>query len=245
MFTMVFTAVTPMKTEIIVPLDVESERQAKSLADTLAPSILWFKVGFELFTATGPSIVNHLTHCGKMVFLDLKLHDIPNTVARAVTAAARHHVGLLTVHASGGVTMMTAAVKAAREAGDKRPQLLAVTTLTSMDQADLLAMGIDRPLRDHTLQLATQAIESGIDGLVCSPHEVEMLRKHLGEKILIVTPGVRPAGAAVQDQKRVATPAEATRAGANFLVIGRPITGAVDPLAAVADIRAEINQVSS
>lgn len=226
--------------EIIVPLDVPSDAEAKKLADTIGDTISWYKVGLELFTSAGPAIITHLTHCNKKIFLDLKLHDIPNTVARAVTASGNLGVSLVTLHAGGGCNMMRAAKKAADSIPGARPNLLAVTVLTSMDEADLRELGIQKNVSEHTEHLARLALESGMDGLVCSPHEVAHFRKIFGSGPIIVTPGVRPAGADKQDQKRVATPREAVDAGSNYLVIGRPITGATDPQDAAKKIRMEI-----
>lgn len=227
--------------DIIVPLDFPSDVEAKKLASTLADAITWYKVGLELFTAAGPDIVRHLTHSGRKVFLDLKLHDIPNTVAKAVSAAGALNVSLVTLHAGGGYAMMHAAKVAADNIKGQRPKLLAVTTLISMDESDLVQVGISSSVSEHTEKLARLAIKSGMDGLVCSPHEVKHFREIFGTSPIIVTPGVRPIGADKQDQKRVATPKEAVDAGSDYLVIGRPISSAVDPRAAVDAIRQEMN----
>jgi orotidine-5'-phosphate decarboxylase len=206
----------------------------------LPDEISFYKVGLELFTSDGPHALDFLQQTGRRIFLDLKLHDIPNTVARAVEAASRHHVALLTLHASGGRAMLQAAAAAARACGPIAPKLLAVTTLTSLGESDLKEMGITRPLREHTLALGEMAISAGIDGLVCSPWEAAEFRQRLGEGPILVTPGIRAAGADAGDQKRIATPREAARAGANYLVIGRPILAADDPRAAAIDI---LNQI--
>jgi orotidine-5'-phosphate decarboxylase len=224
---------TTRPTELIVALDVPGADDAARVLAGLS-SVDFYKVGLELFTSEGPRIITLLHEAGKRVFLDLKLHDIPRTVARAVTAAAAHGVDLLTVHASGGPAMLRAAAEAAAAVGPgaRRPRLVAVTTLTSLDQEDLAALGIRRPLDDHTLALGRMAIDCGIDGLVCSPLETARFRETLGPQPLLVTPGIRPPGDDAGDQKRVATPREAARAGADFLVVGRSILNAPDPAAA-------------
>jgi orotidine-5'-phosphate decarboxylase len=199
-----------------------------------------FKVGLELFAGEGPKPIAILTQHGKKVFLDLKLHDIPRTVARAVASAAAHGVDLLTVHASGGRDMLTAAAEAASRQGASRPKLLAVTTLTSLNEKDLREIGVTRNLQEHTLELGALAVSAGIDGLVCSPLEARAFRERLGDKPILVTPGVRPAGSNAGDQKRIATPRDAVMAGANYIVVGRPILDAPDPRAAAETILREI-----
>jgi len=198
------------------------------------------KVGSQLFTAEGPRVVQRLAGLGLSVFLDLKFHDIPNTVAGSVAAAAGlPGVQMMTLHTSGGLAMMRAAREAV--AGRKRrPVLLGVTILTSLDTAALCRIGLAGPASARVLALARLAKEAGLDGVVASAHEARAIRKACGPRFLIVVPGIRPAKAAVGDQTRVATPAEAIRAGANYLVVGRPITGAADPRAAAAEIAAEI-----
>ncbi len=230
-----------MPAEIIVALDVPTLPEMLQVVDDLGDAVSFYKVGLEIYTAEGPDVVKHLKDRGKRVFLDLKLHDIPRTVAHAVTAASRHGVDLLTIHSVGGRTMIAAAATAAREAGAEGPQLLAITTLTSLDQSDLTDIGVTRDLETHTLALGGFAVRSGAHGLVCSPLEVAAMRRHVGEEALLVTPGVRPAGAAVGDQKRIATPADASRGGATHLVIGRPIVQAPDRRAAAQAIRDELN----
>ncbi|MFH0877082.1 MAG: orotidine-5'-phosphate decarboxylase [Candidatus Omnitrophota bacterium] len=220
-----------MKTKLIVALDVEDLRQAKSLVDRLTPCVKIFKVGSQLFTACGPDIVRLILKAGAEVFLDLKFHDIPNTVACAVGSAARLGVLMLTVHASGGQEMLWRAQKAAREASKRlkcrKPLILAVTVLTS--QADKNVAG-------KVLALAKMAKESGVDGVVASVHECAALRKKFKRNFVIVTPGIRPQGAVLDDQKRAATPEAAIRAGSDFLVVGRPILEARDPLASAKGI---------
>ena len=233
------------KTELIVALDVPDARQAAAVVDRLPPEVDFFKIGLELFAAEGPAVIETLRSRGRRVFLDLKFHDIPRTVARAVAVCARRGVTLLTVHAAGGRAMLQAAAAAAREAGADRPRLVAVTTLTSLDASDLRETGVARPLDDHTLALGELAVASGLDGLVCSPLEAAAFRARLGSAPLLVTPGIRPAGGEVGDQKRVATVAEAVRAGATYLVVGRPILEAADPAAAARRVLAEIAEASA
>jgi len=221
-----------MKAELIVALDVPSADDIPSIVESLPDEISYYKIGLELFAAAGPAALDFLHRKNKNIFLDLKLHDIPRTVARSVEAASRHGVSLLTVHAGGGRDMLTAAAHAA--AG--KLKLVAVTTLTSLDQGDLTELGIERPLPEHTAALGELAIDCGIDGLVCSPLEVANFRKTLGEDPILVTPGIRPAGGDLGDQKRVATPANAVKDGSSFLVVGRPILEADNPAEAAAEI---------
>jgi orotidine-5'-phosphate decarboxylase len=199
------------------------------------------KIGLELFTAEGPSVVKAVMDRGSSVFLDLKFHDIPNTVAHAVRSAADLGVSMTTLHASGGPVMLEAAVKAADASGNSELLLLAVTVLTSMDAAQLSSTGIDVQPKEQVLRLAGLASAAGIGGIVCSPLETEAIRGSFGDDLRIVTPGVRPSWAAVGDQKRVMTPAEAVSAGADWLVIGRPITAAGNPKEAYAKIVAELS----
>lgn len=229
---------------IIVALDVPDAARAIELAEQLSPYVGALKIGKELFTAVGPEIVRRLRAAGARVFLDLKFHDIPNTVAGAVRAAARLDVQMLTLHTAGGSAMMRAAVQAAGEmaqaTGTEPPLLLGVTVLTSMDPAALEETGVPGPVEQQVERLARLAIEAGLPGLVCSPQELRLLRAVLPAEVQLVTPGIRPASAALGDQKRVMTPAEAMAAGANWLVIGRPITGAADPAIAARQILEEI-----
>jgi len=214
---------------VIVALDTPDAGQALDLARSLRPDILWFKVGLELFTSAGPGVVQELRGLGASVFLDLKLHDIPNTVARAVESISRMGVEMTTLHGGGGQAMMEAAVKARAEHG---PALLAVTVLTSMDAAALQDVGVAATPEAQVLRLAELAAECGVDGAVCSPLEVARVRAAACEKFLLVTPGIRMTGDSQDDQVRVASPALALRQGADFLVVGRPITQAPDPAAA-------------
>jgi len=226
--------------QLIVALDFPDRIAAERMAGQLNPRQCAVKVGFELFVAAGPRLVEDLQALGFQVFLDLKFHDIPNTVAGACRAAARLGVWIVNVHASGGLEMMRAAHDAVREI---RPEtrLIAVTVLTSSDAETLRGIGIDRSPEQQVLRLADLAVsEAGLDGLVCSPLEAPVLRQRLGSTPWLVTPGIRPGGGGGDDQKRVMTAGAAFRAGASHIVVGRPITQASDPAAAVAAILAEI-----
>ncbi len=224
---------------IIVAMDFARQEPALALVERLDPRRCRLKVGKEMFTRCGPALVERLGGMGFEVFLDLKFHDIPNTVAAACAAAADLGVWMTNLHASGGRRMMEAAREALAQR-DNPPLLIAVTVLTSLDASDLEAIGCPGEPRQRVLGLATLARDAGLDGVVCSPQEAAPVRAALGPGFRLVTPGVRPAGAAVGDQKRVMTPAEARAAGADYLVIGRPITAAVDPLAALAMIEHEL-----
>ncbi|HMO98771.1 MAG TPA: orotidine-5'-phosphate decarboxylase [Kiritimatiellia bacterium] len=220
-------------TAIIVALDVATRSELMDAFKPLPPEIAWYKVGLECFGAEGPNALEPLKSAGKRIFLDLKLHDIPRTVEKAVAAISAHGVDLLTVHASGGPAMLKAAAEAAKSRAGSRPlRLLAVTVLTSLDQADLSAIGVDRNPADHAVALAELAVSCGIDGVVCSVHEAARIRRAVGPEALMVTPGIRLPGEAVGDQKRIATPREAHQAGATHIVVGRPILGSPDPAAA-------------
>ena len=227
--------------DIIVALDVNSRQEAVEKVKAIGDSIGFYKIGLELFTAEGPDVVKAVKDLGKRIFLDLKFHDIPRTVERAVKSGAKLGVDLMTIHSVGGKAMIRAAADAAAEFGANGPKILAVTVLTSLDQTDLADVGIaGRTPAEQVLAMAKFATENGAHGLVCSPKEVGTLSKTLKAGTLFITPGVRPAGAAVGDQKRVATPAEAVRDGATHLVVGRPILAAPDPVAAAKAILAEI-----
>ncbi|HEY1810068.1 MAG TPA: orotidine-5'-phosphate decarboxylase [Acidobacteriaceae bacterium] len=230
-----------MDSRLIVALDLPSAEPALALADRLHQHVRWLKVGLELYCSEGPALVRELRHRGFSVFLDLKLHDIPNTVAAAVRSAAATGAQLLTLHAAGGPAMLRAASDAAASLPNP-PQLLAVTVLTSMDQAQLAAIGVTASPAEQVQRLAAVAADSGISGLVSSAEEVATLRTSYPQATLVI-PGIRPAGAAIGDQKRVATPAAALAAGASFLVIGRPIIQAADPVAATQAILAEMASV--
>jgi orotidine-5'-phosphate decarboxylase len=227
-----------VKDRILVALDVESGAEAIRLADTLRQAVGGFKIGSRLFTAEGPSIVRALTGRGDRVFLDLKFHDIPNTVATAVAAATELGVWMVNVHAAGGHAMMRAAHAAAHETAARRhttpPLVIAVTVLTSMNQAALAETGVVIELMDQVLRLAELTKDAGLDGVVASPRETTAIRRRCGADFAIVTPGIRggSADATKGDQERTMSPAEAIGAGANYLVIGRPIIAAPDPLAA-------------
>ncbi len=236
------TTIAP-RDRIFVALDTPDIERAAALSKALLGAVGGVKIGKELFTAQGPDGVR-LAVGGAPLFLDLKFHDIPNTVAGAIRAAVHLRPAIVDVHASGGRAMMQAAAQAARETaedlGIERPKVIAVTVLTSLDAGDLEAVGQRGPAEDQVLRLARLTQDSGLDGVVCSPREIAVLRETCGPDFLLVVPGIRPAWAASGDQKRVMTPEEAIAAGADHLVIGRPITGAEDPLAAAQKIAAEL-----
>ncbi|WP_449252215.1 orotidine-5'-phosphate decarboxylase [Chitinimonas lacunae] len=225
-------------TPIIVPLDFDNAAQALAFADRVTPELCRLKVGKELFTAEGPQLVEQLVGRGYEVFLDLKFHDIPNTVAQAVKAAARLGVWMVNVHAQGGRKMMCAA-REMLEAQSHRPLLIGVTVLTSLDGHDLAEVGLPEPAIQVPL-LARLAQECGLDGVVCSAREASTLKQLCGADFKLVTPGIRPAGSSQDDQSRVMTPEAALAAGADYLVIGRPITQSVDPLATLTAIRTSL-----
>lgn len=225
--------------KIIVALDFPGAVPALALAHRLSPELCRLKVGKELFTATGPSLLEQLMKSGFEIFLDLKFHDIPNTTAQACKAAANLGVWMINVHALGGRKMLEAAASAVSNSV-KPPKLIAVTLLTSMNQEDIAEIGMNTSTEESVLRLAKLAQESGLDGVVCSAMETALLRKHCGNKFTLVTPGIRPAEASLDDQSRVMTPEAALRAGSSYLVIGRPITKAADPLQALLDINSQI-----
>lgn len=224
--------------KIIVALDYADADSALKLVSQLDPNLCRLKVGKELFTAAGPQFVEKLTRSDFGVFLDLKFHDIPNTVAKACSAASNLGVWMLNVHASGGVEMMQAA-KQAVDSNSNNPLLIAVTVLTSMNQQTLNQIGIHTELATHVLNLATLTQQAGLDGVVCSAMEAKSLRTTLGNDFCLVTPGIRPANASKDDQSRIVTPKDALELGSSYLVIGRPITQAANPLAALEAIHAE------
>ncbi|MFC6669596.1 orotidine-5'-phosphate decarboxylase [Marinobacterium aestuariivivens] len=227
--------------QILVALDYPDREQALAMAQRLDPQRCRLKVGKELFTRSGPAVVEDLQARGFDVFLDLKFHDIPNTTAMAVRAAAELGVWMVNVHASGGRRMMEAARNELEKvAGARRTLLIAVTVLTSMEHQDLREVGIDVEPLEHVKRLATLTEQSGLDGVVCSAQEVRPLRERIGADFKLVTPGIRPADAEAGDQRRIMTPGEAVVAGSDYLVIGRPITRAEDPLAMLDRIQAEI-----
>jgi orotidine-5'-phosphate decarboxylase len=225
---------------LIVALDVQDASAARALVDRLAGRVGLFKVGSQLFTAAGPDFVREIVGRGERVFLDLKFHDIPNTVAGAVAAASRLGVRLVDVHGLGGRAMMEAAAGAT----DDRTRLLAITVLTSHDEAALEPIGLAGPIPAAVQRLARLARDAGLDGVVASPHEVALVRAACGPDFLIVTPGVRPAGAAKGDQSRLATPSAALAAGADYVVVGRPIIEAADPAAAADAIVGEMSRAA-
>jgi orotidine-5'-phosphate decarboxylase len=237
-----------LASRIIVALDVKTKAQALSLVSRLEEAEV-FKVGLQLFTSEGPELIEDIRKLNKRVFLDLKLHDIPNTVAETVRAGVRHGVALMTIHAAGGLEMMTAAAAAAAEEAEKRgvprPLLMGVTVLTSLKDEQLVQVGMGIPVGSQVLRLARLAVAGGLDGVISSPQEVELLRTEMGRGFLIATPGIRPSWASADDQKRIMTPAEAFQKGADYLVIGRPITKADSPAEAFNRIIEELGYTPS
>jgi orotidine-5'-phosphate decarboxylase len=228
---------------ILAALDVPTTREAVSMADRIRPHVAGLKIGSQLFTAEGPSLVRELVDRGDRIFLDLKFHDIPNTVAEAVRSAALLGVWMVNVHASGGLRMMKAAREAADRAADtrgSRPLVIAVTVLTSFDEEGFRAIGVNRPIAAQVEALAVMAQDAGLDGVVASPHEIAVIRARCGAQFQIVTPGIRTVVSPGDDQARTMTAADAVRAGATYVVVGRPILRAADPAAAVAEIAAAI-----
>lgn len=225
-------------TKLIVAIDTPDFNQAKEMIEKVAPHVDSVKLGMEFVYSQGFDALKRLSEI-KPLFLDLKLHDIPNTVAKGIRALTQFHPLLLTIHAQGGSEMIK---RARAELGDgaNRPQLLAVTVLTSLDEADLHAMGINMTPAEYALKLGKNAIASGADGLVCSPHELNVFRKELGNEPLLVTPGIRPASSSKDDQKRIMTPKQAKEAGSSYIVVGRPITQAEDPAAAAKAIKNDL-----
>ncbi|OUS30741.1 orotidine 5'-phosphate decarboxylase [Thalassotalea sp. 42_200_T64] len=226
--------------KVVVALDFAQQNDALAFVDKIQPSDAKLKVGKEMFTHFGPQFVTGLVDRGFDVFLDLKFHDIPNTVAKAVSAAADLGVWMVNVHASGGSKMMSQAKLALDAYGKDAPLLIAVTVLTSMSANDLIELGINATPEQHVLNLARLTQQAGLDGVVCSAQEAEMLKTNLGQEFKLVTPGIRPVGAAVDDQKRIMTPPQAIELGVDYLVIGRPITKASDPHQVLQDINKSI-----
>lgn len=229
--------------KVIVALDYDTRSEALAFVDKIDPSSCRLKVGKEMFTLFGPEFIRELHRRDFSVFLDLKFHDIPNTCAKAVRAAAELGVWMVNVHASGGERMMLAAREILEPYGNERPLLIAVTVLTSMEQVDLAGIGINLAPEQHVLRLATLTKNAGLDGVVCSAQEASVLKQHLGSSFKLVTPGIRPVGADVGDQKRIMTPVEALEAGSDYLVIGRPITQANHPAQVLAEINASLMAV--
>jgi orotidine-5'-phosphate decarboxylase len=230
-----------IRNPVFCAIDTTESGRARTLAEAVRPHVGGLKLGLEFFVANGPAAVREVAGTDTPLFLDLKLHDIPNTVAGAVKAVAPIVPAFLTLHCAGGPEMMRAAVAAAR-ASSPETKLLGVTVLTSLDEGDLDAVGQRGPVAEQARRLALLARDCGVHGLVCSPHEVARLREACGPDMILVVPGIRPAGAGSGDQKRVMTPAEAIAAGADWLVIGRPITGASEPAAAAGAIAAELGR---
>lgn len=230
-----------MNKRIVVALDFAQPNEALKFIDTLDPQQCRVKVGKELFTAGGPDLIAAIHARNFEVFLDLKFHDIPNTVAKAVAAAAELGVWMVNVHASGGEAMLKAARAAIEPYGDKTPLLIAVTVLTSMSAAELKQLGVQRPLQEHVLALAKLSAQCGLDGVVCSAQEAELIKTEVGRDFILVTPGIRPAGSATHDQQRVMTPQQAIAAGVDYLVMGRPIRESKDPVATLSAIADEIS----
>ncbi|ENX3944959.1 orotidine-5'-phosphate decarboxylase [Photobacterium damselae] len=229
-----------MDPKVIVALDYDNQNDALAFVDRIEPGSCRLKVGKEMFTFYGPDFVRKLHDRGHSVFLDLKFHDIPNTCSKAVKAAAELGVWMVNVHASGGERMMTASREILEPYGKDRPLLIGVTVLTSMESSDLAGIGISRSPQEQVMNLATLTKNSGLDGVVCSAQEASLLKINLGQEFKLVTPGIRPAGSAAGDQRRVMTPVEAIAAGSDYLVIGRPITQAENPAQVLADINATL-----
>ena len=225
---------------ILVALDYDNKNDALQLIDQLDPEMCRLKVGKEMFTLFGPQLVTDIHSRGFELFLDLKFHDIPNTVAKAVTAAAELGVWMTNIHATGGLAMMEAAKRALEPYGDKAPLLIAVTVLTSMSDDELKLLGINVPVSEHVLRLAALTKQAGLDGVVCSAQESSLLKAQFGQDFKLITPGIRPVGSDNGDQHRVMTPPQALAAGSDYLVIGRPITKAADPLKALQAIHQTI-----
>ena len=244
MLTTVSSIGVPVEKRIIVALDFSLAKVALNLIDSLDPKLCRLKVGKELYTACGPQLLKQIQDRGFAVFLDLKFHDIPNTVAKAVNVAGNMGVWMLNVHASGGRAMMEAAREALLEFGSQRPKLIAVTVLTSLAQIDLKQVGIDCSPEKQVSKLAFLTRDAGLDGVVCSAAETHLLRTQLPEEFCLVTPGIRRASDAIGDQKRVVGPAEAIRSGSNYLVVGRPITEADSPFEALLEFNSVLASVS-
>ncbi|MCG2711422.1 MAG: orotidine-5'-phosphate decarboxylase [Candidatus Omnitrophica bacterium] len=234
------------KTELIVALDVPAQKDAQVLVKTLSPAVKYFKIGMQLFTACGPSVVEMVHEHKRDVFLDLKFHDIPNTVAQAAASCLRLGVFMFNVHAIGGSVMLSALMRALDDESKvlkkKKPVVLGVTVLTSMDRQQLNKVGVIRSVKNEVVHLAKLCKGAGLDGVVCSGKEIKLLRRVMGEDFVLVVPGVRPKTAGLDDQKRIVTPLDAARWGADYIVVGRPIAAQADPLQSAKDILAEMEQ---
>lgn len=231
--------------KVIVALDYDNQADALSFVDRIDPQSCRLKVGKEMFTLFGPDFVKELHKRDFSVFLDLKFHDIPNTCSKAVRAAAELGVWMVNVHASGGERMMVASREILEPYGKDRPLLIGVTVLTSMEQSDLAGIGLDVSPEEQVIRLATLTKNSGLDGVVCSAQEATMLKSQLGQEFKLVTPGIRPAGAAIGDQKRIMTPVKAVQSGSDYLVIGRPITQAANPAEVLAAINNDLKHINN
>jgi orotidine-5'-phosphate decarboxylase len=230
--------------KVIVALDYDNQADALAFVDRIDPNSCRLKVGKEMFTLFGPDFVKELHKRGFSVFLDLKFHDIPNTCSKAVRAAAELGVWMVNVHAGGGEKMMTASREILEPYGKDRPLLIGVTVLTSMEQSDLAGIGLDVAPQEQVIRLANLTKNAGLDGVVCSAQESALLKAELGKEFKLVTPGIRPTGSAVGDQKRIMTPVNAIQAGSDYLVIGRPITQAEDPSSVLKQINMELNSLN-
>ncbi len=228
-----------IRSKLIVALDVPGRMEAFAAVDQLSGHVGYFKIGLELFTREGPSLVEEIRNRGEKIFLDLKLHDIPNTVRAAVRSACKLGIDMITVHASGGTAMLEASVEEALSA-DTPPLILAVTALTSLSEEDMLRFGVKGSMEQWVERLARTACDAGIRGIVASAKEIHMLRSKIDTELQLVIPGIRPAGTDRQDQSRTATPYEAIKAGANYIVVGRPILKTKNPVAAADSITEEI-----
>ncbi|MBE0364036.1 orotidine-5'-phosphate decarboxylase [Pseudoalteromonas ulvae UL12] len=228
--------------KVLIALDYDDQNAAIEFVKQLSPNECRLKVGKEMFTYFGPQFVQQLIDLGFDIFLDLKFHDIPNTVAKAVTAAAKMGVWMVNVHASGGPEMMQKAKAALEEFGDNAPLLIAVTVLTSMDEAELKRLGVNKSPAEQVIYLANLAKESGLDGVVCSAQESQTLKAQFGQEFKLITPGIRPAGSDAGDQKRIMTPRQAIESGSDYLVIGRPITQSSNPAQTLNEINRSLNE---
>jgi len=232
-----------MKEKLIVALDVDSLKGACELLDVLYPAVKIFKVGYQLFLKCGWKVVKIIKNRGAKTFLDLKLLDIPNTISRASALLTKEDIFMFNIHALGGFKMMFEAVRAAKSFGKKRPLIIAVTLLTSFDNKTLTQIGLEENLKEEAIKLAMLAKKAGLDGVVASPREVQGIKRSCGRDFIVVCPGIRPKGASRDDQKRTSTPAQAIAKGADYIVVGRPITQAKNPLAAAQKIKEQIESV--